>query len=488
MLNQRLQQKLLQKLSPQQIQMIKLLEIPTMQLEQRIKKEMEENPALEEGEEQDFDQADTDDSYEDEDSAEAQKEQDEFSLEDYIGDDDIPDYRLNTSNYSKDDKYEDIPFSVGNSFHEFLESQLGLRMLNDRQKMLAQYLIGNIDEEGYIRRKLEAIVDDLAFALSIKTDEVELRGILEIIQDFDPPGVGARDLQECLLIQIRKKDLNNPAVLNAHEILKFHFDEFTRRHYDKILSRVDITEEELKDAIEEVIRLNPKPGSTYSDPMNKTLEHIVPDFILENNDGELELTLNSRNVPDLRVSRTYYEMLENFSAKKDKNTRTEKEAVTFVKQKLDSAKWFIDAIRQRQNTLLLTMNTILYYQKEYFIDGDERKLRPMILKDIADVTGLDISTVSRVANSKYIQTHFGIMPLKYFFSEGLQTDSGEEVSTREIKKILEECIESEDKRKPVTDDRLAEILKEKGYLIARRTVAKYREQLNIPVARLRKEL
>jgi len=488
MLNQRLQQKLLQKLSPQQIQMIKLLEIPTMQLEQRIKKEMEENPALEEGEEQDFDQTDTDDSYEDEDSAEAQKEQDEFSLEDYIGDDDIPDYRLNTSNYSKDDKYEDIPFSVGNSFHEFLESQLGLRMLNDRQKMLAQYLIGNIDEEGYIRRKLEAIVDDLAFALSIKTDEVELRGILEIIQDFDPPGVGARDLQECLLIQIRKKDLNNPAVLNAHEILKFHFDEFTRRHYDKILSRVDITEEELKDAIEEVIRLNPKPGSTYSDPMNKTLEHIVPDFILENNDGELELTLNSRNVPDLRVSRTYYEMLENFSAKKDKNTRTEKEAVTFVKQKLDSAKWFIDAIRQRQNTLLLTMNTILYYQKEYFIDGDERKLRPMILKDIADVTGLDISTVSRVANSKYIQTHFGIMPLKYFFSEGLQTDSGEEVSTREIKKILEECIESEDKRKPVTDDRLAEILKEKGYLIARRTVAKYREQLNIPVARLRKEL
>ncbi len=488
MLNQRLQQKLLQKLSPQQIQMIKLLEIPTMQLEQRIKKEMEENPALEEGEEEDFDQPDTDDSYEDDDSAEAQKEQDEFSLEDYIGDDDIPDYRLNTSNYSKDDKYEDIPFSVGNSFHEFLESQLGLRMLNDRQKMLAQYLIGNIDEEGYIRRKLEAIVDDLAFALSIKTDEVELRGILEIIQDFDPPGVGARDLQECLLIQIRKKDLNNPAVLNAHEILKFHFDEFTRRHYDKILTRVDITEEELKDAIEEVIRLNPKPGSTYSDPMNKTLEHIVPDFILENNDGELELTLNSRNVPDLRVSRTYYEMLENFSAKKDKNTRTEKEAVTFVKQKLDSAKWFIDAIRQRQNTLLLTMNTILYYQKEYFIDGDERKLRPMILKDIADVTGLDISTVSRVANSKYIQTHFGIMPLKYFFSEGLQTDSGEEVSTREIKKILEECIESEDKRKPVTDDRLAEILKEKGYLIARRTVAKYREQLNIPVARLRKEL
>ncbi|MCB9014080.1 MAG: RNA polymerase factor sigma-54 [Bacteroidales bacterium] len=488
MLNQRLQQKLLQKLSPQQIQMIKLLEIPTMQLEQRIKKEMEENPALEEGIDEDQEPLSTEDGYDEEDEIESQKEQDEFSLEDYIGDDDIPDYRLNTSNYSKDDKFEEIPFSVGNSFHEFLESQLGLRMLNDRQKMLAEYLLGNIDDDGYMRRKLEAIVDDLAFSMSIKTDEVELKGILEIIQDFDPPGVGARDLQECLLIQIRKKDLNDPAVLNAHEILKFHFDEFTRRHYDKILSRVDITEDELKDAIEEVLRLNPKPGSTYNDPMNKNMEHIVPDFILENNEGELELTLNGKNVPDLRVSRSYYEMLESFSSGKNNHTRTEKEAVTFVKQKLDSAKWFIDAIRQRQNTLLLTMNTILHYQKEYFLDGDEKKLRPMILKDIADVTGLDISTVSRVANSKYIQTHFGIMPLKYFFSEGLQTDSGEEVSTREIKKILEECIESEDKRKPVTDDKLADILKEKGYLIARRTVAKYREQLNIPVARLRKEL
>jgi RNA polymerase sigma-54 factor len=488
MLNQRLQQKLLQKLSPQQIQMIKLLEIPTMQLEQRIKKELEENPALEEGVEDELEQPVDDDQYEEEDSAEIQKEQDEFSLEDYIGDDDTPDYRLNSSNYSKDDKFEEIPFSVGNSFHEFLDSQLGLRLLNDREKMLAQYLIGNIDEDGYMRRKLEAIVDDLAFALSIKTDEVELRGILEIIQDFDPPGVGARDLQECLLIQIRKKNLNDPSVLNAHEILKFHFDEFSRRHYDKILSRADITEDELKDAIEEILHLNPKPGGTYSDPMNKTLEHIVPDFILENNDGELELTLNSRNVPDLRVSRTYFEMLENFSVKKNNHTRTEKDAVNFVKQKLDSAKWFIDAIRQRQNTLLMTMSTILHYQKDYFLDGDEKRLRPMILKDIADVTGLDISTVSRVANSKYIQTHFGIFPLKYFFSEGLQTDSGEEVSTREIKKILEECIEAEEKRKPVTDDKLAEILKEKGYLIARRTVAKYREQLNIPVARLRKEL
>lgn len=469
--------------------MIKLLEIPTIQLEQRIKKEIEENPALEEGQEEEQDQQVSEDEDFDEDaSEESLKEQDEFSLEDYLGDEDIPDYRLNASNYSKDDKFEDIPFSVGNTFHEFLESQLGLRMLNDRQVMLAQYLIGNVDEEGYIRRKLEAIVDDLAFSMGVKTDEIELRGILEIIQDFDPPGVGARDLQECLLIQIRKKDLNQLAVLNAHEILKFHFDEFTRRHYDKILARLDLTEDELKDAIDEIIHLNPRPGNTYSDPMNKTLEHIVPDFILEVNEGELELSLNSRNVPDLRVSRSYYEMLESFSQKKDKNNRNDKEAVNFVKQKLDSAKWFIDAIKQRQNTLLLTMNTILHYQKEYFLEGDEKKLRPMILKDIADVTGLDISTVSRVANSKYIQTHFGIFPLKYFFSEGLQTDTGEEVSTREIKKILQECIEAEDKRKPVTDDRLAEILKEKGYLIARRTVAKYREQLNIPVARLRKEL
>ncbi len=489
MLNQRLQQKLLQKLSPQQIQMIKLLEIPTMQLEQRIKKEIEENPALEEGEDDDFSQQEQEEDFgDDENQEESQKEQDEFSLEDYIEEDEIPDYRLNTSNASRDDKYEEIPFSVGNSFHEFLEDQLGLRILNERQRMLADYLIGNIDDEGYIRRKLEAIVDDLAFSLGIKTDEVELRGILEVIQDFDPPGVGARDLQECLLIQIRRKDMNDPAVLNAHEILKFHFEEFTRRHYDKIISRMDISEDDLKDAIDEIIHLNPKPGSTYSDPMNKTLEHIVPDFILEVNDGELELTLNGRNVPDLRVSRTYSEMLQTFSSKKDKNTRTEKDAINFVKQKLDSARWFIDAIRQRQNTLLLTMNSILQYQKEYFLDGDEKKLKPMILKDIADMTGLDISTVSRVANSKYIQTHFGILSLKYFFSEGLQTDSGEEVSTREIKKILQECIDAEDKRKPVTDDRLAEILKEKGYLIARRTVAKYREQLNIPVARLRKEL
>jgi RNA polymerase sigma-54 factor len=466
--------------------------VPTVLLEQRIKKELEENPALEEGEEEEIEDIAEDKFEEKEEDSEDEKdisrEENEFSLEDYIGDDETPSYRLNTSNYSRDDKYEEIPFSVGSSFHEHLESQLGLRVLSEREEILTKYLIGNIDEDGYLRRKLEAIVDDLAFSMSLKTDEVELRSILDIIQDFDPVGVGARDLQECLLLQIRKKNLNDPDILNAHEILKFHFEEFTKKHYDKIQDRLDLSEDELKGAVDEIIKLNPKPGGAYNDPMNKSLEHIVPDFILENNDGELELSLNSRNLPELRVSRTYNEMLEGFLSKKNSHTSTEKEAISFVKQKLDAARWFIDAMRQRQNTLLITMHTILEYQKEYFIEGDERKLHPMILKDIADLTGLDISTISRVANSKYIQTHFGIFPLKYFFSEGLQTDSGEEVSTREIKKILEDCVASEDKKKPVTDEKLTEILQEKGYQIARRTVAKYREQLNIPVARLRKEL
>jgi RNA polymerase sigma-54 factor len=482
MLKQRLQQKLLQKLSPQQIQMIKLLEIPTMQLEQRIKKELEENPVLEEGPD------DFEDNYQEaDDGPDNTPESDEFSVEDYLQDDEIPSYKLNAGNFSKDDKYEEIPFSVGSSFSESLETQLGLRKLSEREEMLAKYLLGNIDEDGYLRRKLENIVDDLAFSSGISTTESELREILRFIHDFDPAGVGARDLRECLLLQIERKNPDHPGIKHAHEILKSHFEEFTRKHYDKILSRMNITDEEMKEAVDEIIKLNPKPGSSYSDPMNKTVEHIVPDFVLENDDGELQLSLNSRNVPELRLSRTYSEMLENFSANKEK-TRSDKEAVSFVKQKLDSAKWFIDAIRQRQNTLILTMNAIINYQSKYFIEGDEKEMRPMILKDIAEITGLDISTISRVANSKYIQTHFGIFPLKYFFSEGMQTDSGEEVSTREIKKILEECISNEEKKKPLTDDKLADILQEKGYQIARRTVAKYREQLNLPVARLRKEL
>jgi RNA polymerase sigma-54 factor len=486
MLKQKLQQKLLQKLSPQQIQMIKLLEIPSMQMEQRIKSELEENPLLEEGKDEQEEDVQTEEEERDND---LDKDNDEFSLEDYINDDeDVPSYKLSSSNYSKDDKREEIPFSVGSTFHEFLEDQLGLRQLDEHKHSLAEYLIGNIDEDGYLRRDLPSIVDDLAFAVNITVTEEELLEILRIIQDFDPTGVGARDLRECLLLQISSKDQEQPGIALATKIIRYHFDEFTRKHYDKIHLKLGCTDEELKGAIDEVLKLNPKPGSAYSDPMNKSSLTITPDFILDNDEGELVVSLNSRNTPDLRINRKYAEIIESNNPGKTKPSHDQKDAVAFVKQKLDSARWFIDAIRQRQNTLLVTMNAILEYQKEYFDEGDETKLRPMILKDIADRTGLDISTISRVANSKYIQTHFGIVSLKYFFSEGLQTDSGEEVSSREIKKILQDCIDNENKHKPLTDDKLASILKEKGYLIARRTVAKYREQLNIPVARMRKEL
>ncbi|MCX6326074.1 MAG: RNA polymerase factor sigma-54 [Bacteroidia bacterium] len=486
MLKQRLQQKLLQKLSPQQIQMIKLLEVPTLQIEERIKKELEENPALEEGQEEEEDIHS--EAEEEEQSGEADKNQEEFTLDDYIEEDDIPDYRLQAKNYSKDeDKRTEIPFSVGFSFHEHLESQLGLRDLTDKQKNLGEYILGNIDEDGYLRRELINIVDDLAFLQNVETTESELEEVLKIIQDLEPAGVGARTLRECLLLQIEKRDYSQPSINLAHIIIDSYFEEFTKRHYNKIVARLGITENELKAAIDEVLKLNPKPGGVYSDPFNKTSQPIIPDFILELSEDGFDLHLNSRNLPELRLSAAYSEMLHSFS--KDKSQKKEmKDAVLFVKQKIDSARWFIDAIKQRQNTLLLTMNAILEYQQEYFIDGDETKLKPMILKDVAEMTGLDISTVSRVANSKYIQSHFGIFPLKFFFSEGLQTDSGEEVSTREIKRILQDCIENEQKRKPLTDERLTEILQEKGYQIARRTVAKYREQLNIPVARMRREI
>lgn len=485
MLNQRLQQKLLQKLSPQQIQMIKLLEVPTLQMEQRIKKELEENPALEEGQEEEDIPSEAE---EEEQFEETDKDQEEFTLDDYIEEDDIPDYRLQAKNYSKDeDKRTEIPFSVGFSFHEHLESQFGLRDLSDKQKILGEYILGNIDDDGYLRRELINIVDDLAFLQNVETTESELEEVLKIIQDLDPTGVGARTLRECLLLQIEKRDKSQPSMNLAHTILDSHFEEFTKRHYDKIIARLVITENELKAAIDEVLKLNPKPGGVYSDPFNKTSQPIIPDFILELSEEGFDLHLNSRNLPELRLSAAYNEMLHAYSRDKSQKKKM-KDAALFVKQKIDSAKWFIDAIRQRQNTLLLTMNAILEYQQEYFIDGDETKLKPMILKDVAEMTGLDISTVSRVANSKYIQTHFGIFPLKFFFSEGLQTDSGEEVSTREIKRILQDCIENEQKRKPLTDERLTEILQEKGYQIARRTVAKYREQFNIPVARLRREI
>lgn len=485
MLKQRLQQKLLQKLSPQQIQMIKLLEIPTVQLEQRIKKELEENPLLEELPGDETDTAAQDE----EEKEEKDPDQEEFTLEDYLDMDetDIPSYRLNAQNYSPDEKREDIPFSVGATFHEHLTDQLGMVVLDEKQQQLAEFIIGNIDEDGYLRRKLDAIADDISFSQNIRTDEFELLKILRIIQEFDPAGVGARDLQECLLLQIDRKDPCTPEIMLARKIIKHHFEEFTRKHFEKIITRLNLDEDSFKDALDEILKLNPKPGSSFSDPLNKETQQIIPDFILEFKDGELQLSLNARNVPELRLSRSYRELLENQPGSKG-GSKQQKELASFVKQKLDSARWFIDAIKQRQNTLMRTMEAIIEFQHEYFIEGDETKLRPMILKDIAERTQLDISTISRVANSKYIQTHFGIFALKYFFSEGLQTDTGEEVSSREIKKILQETVGTENKRKPITDEELADVLQQKGYHIARRTVAKYREQLGIPVARLRKEM
>jgi len=478
MLNQRLQQKLIQKLSPQQIQMIKLLEIPTMQLDERIKEELEDNPVLEEGREE---TGDSDDRDQQEDSA---RDSSNLSIDEYLNADDTPLYKLSTKNYNKEEQRSEIPFSIGSSFHDQLKSQLGLRNISERKYMLADYLIGNIDDNGYLRRKIDAVVDDMAFSMGVETTEEELEAALKIIQELEPTGVGARSLKECLMLQLNQK-METPAIKMAKDIMNHHFDEFSKKHYDKIILRMEITEEELKEGVEEILKLNPKPGGSYQS--DKIAEHIIPDFLLEYKDGEMLLSLNSRNLPELRISRIYSDMLDSYN--KSKRSKQTKEAVSFVKQKLDSAKWFIDAIKQRQTTMTTTMEAILKHQREYFQNwGDEMLLKPMILKDIADVTGLDISTISRVSNSKYIQTPFGIHPLKFFFSEGLLTESGEEVSTREIKKILQDCVESELKQSPLTDDELTAILQEKGYLIARRTIAKYREHLNIPVARLRKEL
>jgi len=478
-----LQQKLLQKLSPQQIQVIKLLEIPTLQLEQRIKKELEENPVLEL--ESDTPESDEDNSETD---TEQSSDEDEFSYDDYLNeeDDDIPSYKTSANNYSKDDKYVEIPFSVGVTFHENLRDQLSMISLSEGDGQLAEYIIGNIDDDGYLRRDLMSISDDLAFNLNMEVPEEKLEEILKVIQRLDPPGIGARNLRECLLLQLDRK--KNGSHELARSIIKDYFDEFTRKHYEKIKKKLNLSDDELKYGIEQVLKLNPKPGSSYSNPHNKANQHIIPDFMLENVDGELVLSLNQQNVPDLKINDTYLEMLRGLVEQNKQKNKNQKDAMVFVKQKVDSAKWFMDAIRQRNHTLLLTMSEIIDFQKEYFKEGDEAKLRPMILKDIAERTGLDISTISRVSNSKYIQTHFGIFALKYFFSEGLQKDDGEEVSTREIKKILRECIENEDKHKPLTDEKLTQILKEKSYNIARRTVAKYREQLDIPVARLRKKL
>ncbi len=478
-LKQYLAHKLEQRLSPQQIQLMKLLQVPTMELDQRIKQELEENPALEEGleeNEEDFEEdfdTDTDD------------DSDDFDISDYF-EEDSADYKTQANNTSKDDEERVVPLSGEQSFQQSLTEQLHLLDLSDDQFMIADTIIGNLDESGYLNREIEAIVDDLAFSANITTTEKEVEFVLTLVQELDPAGIGARNLRECLLLQITRIHDGDITRFTAKKILEDHFEEFTKKHYDKIQKKLEISDEDLKEAIDEIIRLNPKPGGSMKEAP-KNHQQIIPDFVIIELEGKLELTLNGRNAPELKVSRDYEHMLRTYS-EGAKTSKADKEAVMFVKQKLDGAKWFIDAIKQRQNTLLSTMHAIMMYQFEYFITGDETNLRPMILKDIAEIVNLDISTVSRVANSKYVQTGFGTFALKYFFSESLSNDAGEEVSTREVKKILSEAIEGEVKFRPLTDEKLTELLKEKGYNIARRTVAKYREQLNIPVARLRKEL
>lgn len=474
----KLQQKLLQKLSPQQILLMKLLQIPSIGLDQRIKQEIEENPALE-----DISQEGTEDSLPDNEDTGDKENDDEFDITDYVDEDDIPDYKTRSNNYAEDDK-KTIPFAAGISFHEILEAQIMHQGLSEKQHNIAKIIIGNIDDSGYLQRDIDAMVDDLMFTLNVEATAKEIMEVLKVVQTFDPAGVGGRDLQECLLIQLKRKNTENPNIALAIRLIDRYFDAFSKKHYDKILKKVQINEDQLKLAIDEILKLNPKPGNSLNET-SKVNHYIIPDFIISNNDGELELDLNSRNTPELRLSRTYKDMLSSYSANQSKK---DKEAFQFVKQKVDSAKWFIDAIKQRQHTLFITMKTIMEYQYAYFLSGDEVDLRPMILKDIADTVNLDISTISRVANSKYVQTPFGTLLLKSLFSESLKTDTGDEVSTIEVKKILSDCIVAEEKSKPLTDEQLTEILKEKGYVIARRTVAKYREQLNIPVARLRKEL
>ncbi len=497
MLRQTISQKMLQKLSPQQIQLMKLLQIPTVTLEQRIKEELEANPALEEGErpeEEDFSSE-----LEDADAGtEEPYELDEY-LQDYI-DEDPASYKTQGDSYYADEEDKQIPIAVQDSFHEHLDNQLGqLEDLDERQLLIAQQIIGSIDQDGYLRREPQSIVDDLMFSQNLFCTEEEVVDTLKCVQRFDPPGVGARDLQECLLIQIDQKleaEKELPAavfadLMLARRIIDEYFDAFSKKHYEKLIRQMDADEDELRDALKEILRLNPKPASGYSTGGSRSAQYVVPDFIITNRDGELELELNSRNAPELRISDQYRDMLKHYraSARQKKGpSRSDRETALFIKQKIDSAKWFIDAIRQRQQTLYSTMYAIMQYQYEYFLSGDEKRLRPMILKDIADITGLDISTVSRVANSKFVQTEFGTHRLKDFFSESLSTQEGEEVSTIEVKKVLGEIIDAENKRKPLSDEKLKNLLRDKGYDIARRTVAKYREQLNIPVARLRKEL
>ena len=481
MLKQYLQFKLSQKLSPQQIQLMKLIQLPTQAFEQRISQEMNENPALEGGKEEPekFDE-DINDEYQ-----ETIDEAPEINIDDYLSDDETPSYKLNANNYSADDQQTHMPYAAGQSFTQHLMQQLNTYRLEESEKEIAKFLVGSVDESGYIRREIADIVDDLAFTQNVYTQEAAVESVLEKVQELDPAGVGARDLQECLLLQLKRKQQNSKVVL-ASRILEETFDHFSKKHYKKLLQKFSISEDELREAIAEIESLNPKPGGAISSN-TRMVEHVVPDFAITIVEGSLELTLNGRNAPELHVSREYANMLKGYKESKDKS-KSQKEAVLFIKQKLDAAKWFIDAIKQRQQTLFVTMNAIMHQQEAYFLSGDQRKLRPMILKDIADTIGMDISTVSRVANSKYVDTPYGTKLIKEFFSESMKNDQGEDVSTKEIKKILEITIGEEDKRKPLTDDKLAQILKEKGYPIARRTVAKYREQLELSVARLRKEL
>lgn len=472
MLKQELSLKQVQKLSPLQIQTIKLIELPVQELEQRIRKELEENPVLDDNAPESNDDSDDD------------QQPREISLSEIKEDDSIPDYRLRVNNYGKDERPQYNTFSVKESFTQSLMEQLGFRNLNEHQYNVAAFIIGSLDDDGYLRRDLDSLVDDLAFRMNITTDENEILDMLHIIQEFDPPGIGARDLRECLLIQLKSLK-QTKEVEDAEKIVEHYFQEFSNKHFQKIMARLGLSESEMKAAMAKIVKLNPSPGGQIDDSYNDQAQQIVPDFVLDLEDGELKLSMPRFSIPEIRINKKYADLLMEASTSSE---RQKKEAATFVKQKMDSAKWFVEALKQRHNTLLSTMQAIVDYQHDYFIDGDESNLRPMVLKDIAAKTGFDISTISRVVNSKYIETHFGIFPLKYFFSEGLENQQGEEVSTRELKKVLQECVDNEDKHKPLTDDQLVSIMNEKGYKVARRTIAKYRDQLGIPKARLRKEL
>ncbi len=486
MLKQFLNLKLSQKLSPQQIQLMKLIQLPTQAFEQRLMEEMNENPALEAGnEEEDYKDEFENDDYDDYENESEHIDTEDINIDEYLSNDETPDYKTQVNNYSDDDEVRDSPLAAPVSFHQDLINQLNTFILNNQEREIAEFLVGSIDDMGYIRRSIPDLVDDMAFTQGIYTDEKSVDRILHIIHELEPSGVGARDLQECLLLQLKHKTPTEYISL-ATDIIEQQFDAFTRKHYDKLMQKFNVSNEQLKKAVHEIEKLNPKPGGSFAGN-NKATENVVPDFMIRIVDGELELTLNGRNAPTLHVSRDYQDMMQTYKESRDKSS-SQRDAVQFIKQKLDSAKWFIDAIKQRQETLFVTMNAIMHYQEEYFLDGDETKLKPMILKDIADMVGLDISTVSRVANSKYVETPYGTKLIKEFFSEAMKNDQGEDVSTLEIKKILQDVIGEEDKIKPLTDDQLADILKEKGYPIARRTIAKYREQLDIPVARMRKKM